>query len=98
MEAYFPYQHRPIPWCFRVERKFTHLHHLSMDALWKLERIRDRPFGSQSYAAGAVIPTLIWSHELHSVFQLIDVCTGLQFLHSLNIVHGDLKGVSSGLV
>lgn len=41
------------------------------------------------------IITLISSRvELRNSLQLVDVANGLEYLHSVDLVHGDLKGVS----
>jgi serine/threonine protein kinase len=32
-----------------------------------------------------------------SIYQLMDIVNGLIYLHSLNIIHGDIKGVSTVL-
>jgi len=33
------------------------------------------------------------SHEIPTFLKLVDVASGLQYLHILDLVHGDLKGV-----
>ena len=32
-------------------------------------------------------------HSISSSFQLLDVAEGLAYLHSCDVIHGDLKGV-----
>ena len=40
-------------------------------------------------------PLLFWPSLAYSRYQLSDVAKGLCYLHSRNVIHGDLKGVRS---
>lgn len=42
---------------------------------------------------GRIVSIVVFRGFLHRIFQLLDICHGLQILHTHNIVHGDLKGV-----
>ena len=65
-----------------------------MDAERKRARLRCKKSRNQSIATGALTRKCV-GFRLTQV-QLLDISCGLSFLHSLNIVHGDLKGVRLG--
>jgi len=92
MEADLPSQYRPIPGSFGGTR--APLHGIRVDAERKRERIRRKKSRCQSTAIGALARKRIkfWLTRV----QLLDISLGLSFLHSLEIVHGGLKGVRLG--
>ena len=68
------------------------MHCIPVDAEWKRARVRWEKPRSQSIAIG-VLGRKRFESELTRV-QLLDISRGLSFLHSIEIIHGDLKGVS----
>jgi len=89
MEADLPPQHRPIPGSFGSTH--TPLHGIRVDAERERAGLCWEKLGSQSIAIGVSVRERV-RFELTRV-QLLDISHGLSFLHSLDIVHGDLKGV-----
>jgi len=81
-------EHCPPPW-YHLDSTTAHL---GMDARRRLDGIHQemswcRPTQSCKYPCCRVLS------RVNSRHQLSDVTEGLHFLHSRNIVHGDLKGV-----
>ena len=93
VEALGPPKHRPFTW--------YHLHpsptYLRMDARWQPDRIhwessRRKPTRTRTGS----FPVLSWFACLSpSPCKLRNITNGLRYLHSQNVVHGDLKGVRS---
>ena len=54
------------------------------------EYITNNPEAERLRLVGPLSPSL---HETLTPSQLSDVAEGLNYLHSCNVVHGDLKGV-----
>ena len=94
MEADLPPQYSPVPRIFGST--FTPLHGIRMDAEWKRTRLRLEKPKDESIAIGAPVRKCS-GFDLMRV-QSLDVGRGLSFLHSLEIVHGDLKGVCGGFL
>ena len=92
METDFSSQHRPIPWSFGGT--CASLHGIRVDAEWKRARIRWEKSRNQPVAIGVLARKYI-GLKLTQV-QLLDIGRGLSCLHSLEIVHGNLKGVRLG--
>jgi len=65
-----------------------------MDGEWKSAAICVEAPGSQSLGAGRSNPRR--SYPLLTGLQLTGVTRGLSYLHSNEVVHGDLKGVRGG--
>jgi len=59
-----------------------------------LEYIKDHPSADRLHLVGAYC---FLRSNADSRSQLLDVAEGLHFLHSRNVVHGDLKGVRDAL-
>jgi hypothetical protein len=58
------------------------------------QRLHQESSQRQSHGTGEVLNlSLLLAH--HHDPQLTDVATGLEYLHSMEVVHGDLKGVST---
>ena len=64
----------------------------AVDGEWEYRRVLEKRLASRSVETGMYcVPFRAF---LHSVFpQLEDAACGLQYLHSLDLAHGDLKGV-----
>jgi len=92
MEADLPSQHRPVLGSFR--RTCTPQHGIRVDDKRKRTGFRQKKSGHQPIAIG-VSSRSCTGLELTGL-QLLDISRGLSFLHSLEIVHGDLKGVRLG--
>lgn len=71
-----------------------------MDDFWDFDKLREVKFRSESLivSASKSVALLTSFDQFHFIAQLIDVCMGLEFLHSIHIVHRDLKGVSRSLI
>ena len=65
-----------------------------MDDPWKYDRIHQVRFANKSCAIGVLYLTIPLNILIVCSNQLVDICNGLEFLHSLEVVHSDLKGVS----
>ena len=62
-----------------------------MDAERKRARLRWEESRDQQITASMLAQKCVW-FTLTRV-QLLDISSGLSFLHSLEVVHGDLRGV-----
>ena len=89
MEAINTSQHRPV----RGRNSRALSNRVGMDA-WRrfhnLYQFKSRP-KSDSSRKPTILPSRLTGSILH---QLIDIATGLGYLHSNGVIHGDLKGVS----
>jgi len=94
VETDCPSQYRPVPWCFWGT--CTTEHGIRVDAERKRSRLRWEKSGHQPIAIGVLTRSYI-GLGLTRV-QLLDISCGLAYLHSLEIVHGDLKGVRHGFL
>lgn len=92
MEADLPSQHRPVLGSFR--RTCTPQHGIRVDVKRKRAGFRWEESGHQPIAIG--VSALSCTGLELTRLQLLDISRGLSFLHSLEIVHGDLKGVRLG--
>ena len=81
-------KYRPPPW-YHLDSTPAHL---GMDAWRRLDGIH-REISSRRPARSCKFPCCRVLSHADSRHQLSDVVEGLHFLHSCNIVHGDLKGV-----
>jgi len=87
METFETSKHCPVP--------RHHYHSISayftMDAWWNPDGSRqEKPKRRSACSCGC--PCCAWSHA-HSHRQVCDVASGLYYIHTCNVVHGDLKGV-----
>ena len=89
MEADLPSQYHAVSWSLTYTQ--SPFHGIRMDAKRKRARLRCRKPGRQSITIGVLTQKCV-GIELTQA-QLLDISRGLLFLHSLEIVHGDLKGV-----
>ena len=89
MEADLTPQHSPIPWSFGDTCAASHS--IRVDAERKRAGLCWEESGRQSVAIS--VSTRSRTGLELTRLQLLDISRGLSFLHSLEIVHGDLKGV-----
>ena len=55
--------------------------------------VREHPEVDRIQLVGRIVLFVTFCGFLHRIPQLLDICHGLQILHTYNVVHGDLKGV-----
>lgn len=89
MEAHDPPKYLTLPGC--------HCHplpaHLRLDARWGLARVHQKE--PKRGSTSTCRHSLLYSFHTHSRSQVSDIANGLSYLHSWNVIHGDLNGVCS---
>lgn len=66
-----------------------------MDGQWEHQRIHPEAQGDEPSAACECPSRHAFRRNLYNWFvQLVDAALGLDYMHSLELVHGDLQGVS----
>jgi serine/threonine protein kinase len=89
MEAVETLEHRPIRWCnYRSSPNC-----IRVDAQRRLDDLRQLKPVHQS-GGSCESPCVFSKLIVSNLHQLVDIASGLEYLHSLDVVHGDLKGVS----
>lgn len=68
-----------------------------MDGIWKFERV-PRAFPKRAEVeTGIVISDMYTVGPISQSIQLFDVSQGLEYMHNLDCIHGDLKSVRLSL-
>ena len=96
LEISIPSQHFVFVGGFRVRRFVLLLHSLRVDAQRKCDGIRKVQSEREPLKTGGLLSPNYTSYSLSA--QLSDVMAGTAYLHGLDIVHGDLKGVCTTLL
>ena len=99
METFDPSQHPTFVGSFYGRQLESFLHSHRLDAKWESYTVRQiqprgEPFatGERDHYLSAIVYLLI------DDLQLSEVMSGVEYLHGLSIVHGDLKGVNPGFL
>jgi hypothetical protein len=97
MAASLPSQHPPVSWCRRGDicKLEIHMSRLTLDGAWHCLGLRhqDTAINVGHYAVGEFTGAM--SLICSAIFQLSGVICGLVYLHTSDLVHGDIRGVGS---